>query len=87
MILDGLTGHGVGIEVHEEPIVYNFGEQNAGMNLKEGMVIAIEPMVSMNTHDIKQLADDSFVTADGSNSAQFEHTVLITNSGNEVLTR
>lgn len=87
MILDGLTGHGVGIEVHEEPIVYNFGEQNAGMELREGMVIAIEPMVSMNTHKIKQLPDDSFVTADGSNSAQFEHTVLITRNGNEVLTK
>lgn len=87
MVLDGLTGHGVGFEVHEEPIVYNFGEQNTGMDLREGMVIAIEPMVSMKTHEIKQLADDSFVTADGSNSAQFEHTVLITKSGNEVLTR
>jgi len=87
LILDGLTGHGVGVKVHEEPIVYNFGERNTGMNLKEGMIIAIEPMVSIKTHKIKQLADDSFVTADGSNSAQFEHTVLITSDGNEVLTK
>ena len=85
-IVDGLTGHGVGNEVHEDPIIYNFGEPNTGVELKTGMVIAIEPMVSMKTNEIKQLADDSFVTADNSLSAQFEHTVLITDSGSEILT-
>ena len=50
------------------------------------MVLAIEPMVSMKTSDMKQLSDDSFVTIDGSLSAQFEHTVLVTKSGHEVLT-
>jgi len=85
-IADGLTGHGVGNSVHEDPVIYNFGEPNTGADLVPGMVIAIEPMVSMKVSGVKQLADDSFVTADGSPSAQFEHTVLITDSGNEILT-
>lgn len=86
IIIDGLTGHGVGNEVHEDPIIYNFGEPNTGVELKNGMVIAIEPMVSMKTGEIKQRQDDSFVTADGSMSAQFEHTVLVTKDGYEILT-
>ncbi|KKU11928.1 MAG: Methionine aminopeptidase [Parcubacteria group bacterium GW2011_GWB1_45_7] len=86
-IVDGLTGHGVGEKVHEDPVIYNFGEPNTGMELKPGMVIAIEPMVSMGGKGIKQLADDSFVTSDGSLSAQFEHTVLVTSGGNEILTK
>lgn len=85
-IIDGLTGHGVGEKVHEDPIIYNFGEPNTGMELEPGMVIAIEPMISTGDKEIKQLADDSFVTADGSLSAQFEHTVLVTKNGNEILT-
>jgi len=86
-IIDGLTGHGVGEKVHEDPVIYNFGEPNTGVELTAGMVIAIEPMVSMKTSELKQLADDSFITNDGSLSAQFEHTVLITKNGNEVLTK
>lgn len=86
LIIDGLTGHGVGNEVHEDPIIYNFGEPNTGMEQKAGMVIAIEPMISMETSEIKQRPDDSFVTADGSLSAQFEHTVLVTKDGSEILT-
>lgn len=85
-IVDSLTGHGVGNEVHEDPIIYNFGEPNTGMELKPGMVIAIEPMISMETNEVKQLRDDSFVTADRSLSAQFEHTVLVTKDGSEILT-
>jgi len=86
-IMEGLVGHGVGNEVHEDPAIYNFGEPNTGVNLEEGMVIAIEPMASLKTGEVKQLKDDSFITADNSLSAHFEHTVLITREGNEVLTR
>ncbi len=85
-IVDGLTGHGVGTEIHEDPTVYNFGKPGSGMRLKEGMVLAIEPMTSLTTSKIVQLRDDSYATADGSYSAHFEHTVLITNKGAEVLT-
>ena len=86
-IIEGLTGHGVGLEVHEDPVIYNFGQPNTGMELRPGMVIAIEPMVSMKSEGIKQRNDDSFVTADGSLSAHFEHTILITEDGNETLTK
>lgn len=85
-IVDGLTGHGVGNEIHEDPTVYNFGNPGKGMKLKDGMVLAIEPMTSLTTSKIIQLKDDSFATADGSMSAHFEHTVLVSNGGGEVLT-
>lgn len=85
-ILSGLTGHGVGIEIHEEPIVYNFGDPGKGMRLKEGMVLAIEPMTSPTTSKVVQMPDDSFVTGDKSLSAHFEHTVLVTKRGAEILT-
>ena len=86
-VVEGLSGHGVGNALHEEPSVFNYGTPGEGVPLKPGMVIAIEPMVSLKTSDIDQLDDDSYATADGSNSAHFEHTVLVTESGNEVLTR
>lgn len=86
-VLDGLTGHGVGLEVHEDPIIYNFGERGKGVHLKEGMVLAIEPMTALTTSKAVQVADDSFVTADGSISAHFEHTVLVTKTGAEILTQ
>lgn len=85
-ILEGLTGHGVGLAIHEDPIIYNFGERGSGMKLKEGMVLAIEPMTSVTSGKAIQMADDSFVTADKSISAHFEHTVLVTKNGCEVLT-
>jgi len=85
-ILEGLTGHGVGLEVHENPIIYNFGQSGAGVRLQEGMVLAIEPMTSLTSGKAVQIADDSFVTADGSISAHFEHTVLVTKRGAEILT-
>ncbi|HEY4496799.1 MAG TPA: type I methionyl aminopeptidase [Candidatus Paceibacterota bacterium] len=86
-IIDGLTGHGVGIELHEDPVVYNFGKPGSGMVLKENMVLAIEPMLSSRTGKIIQLHDDSFATADGSMSAHFEHTILVTKRGAEILTK
>lgn len=85
-VIEGLTGHGVGIELHEDPVVYNFGEPGTGMKLKPGMVIAIEPMSSLSTSQIKQLKDDSYATADGSISAHFEHTVLVTEGNAVILT-
>lgn len=85
-VIEDLTGHGVGVEVHEEPPVYNFGRRGEGLVLEEGMVLAIEPMASVGSGKIVQLADDSFATADHGLSAHFEHTVLVTKKGGEILT-
>lgn len=84
-----LVGHGVGRKVHEEPQVPNFwNEHQVDAELVEGMVIAIEPMVATGGWRVKVLPDGwTIVTADGSLSAHFEHTVLITKQGIEVLTR
>ncbi len=85
-IVQGLTGHGIGKELHEDPSVYNYGQKGKGIKLEAGMVLAIEPMVSAGSPQIIQLKDDSYATADGSLSAHFEHTVVITENGPEVLT-
>ncbi len=85
-IVDGLTGHGIGRELHEDPSVFNNGKRGTGIELKEGMVFAIEPMVAAGTHKIVQLPDDSYATYDGSMSAHFEHTVQITKTGPKILT-
>ncbi|MFA6315198.1 MAG: type I methionyl aminopeptidase [Candidatus Paceibacterota bacterium] len=83
-----LSGHGVGYHVHEDPYVPNFGEAGKGSVLKPGMVIAIEPMFNLGTEEI-YLDDDGYTyrTADGKPSAHFEHTVVITKSGAEILTQ
>ncbi len=86
-VVKGLTGHGVGIELHEDPPVFNEGQKNTGLKLKPGMVLAIEPMVSAGDAYITQLSDDSYATRDKSLSAHFEHTVLITEKGQEILTQ
>lgn len=85
-IIEGLTGHGVGNELHEDPIIYNYGKPGSGLVLKEGMVLAIEPMTSSTTTKSIQIGDDSFITSDRSVSAHFEHTVLVTSKGADVLT-
>ncbi len=85
-VIKGLTGHGIGKELHEDPSVYNYGEKGRGMELKTGMVLALEPMLSTGNGEIKQKADDSWVTGDGKDSAHFEHTIAITEKGCEVLT-
>lgn len=83
-----LGGHGVGNSVHEEPYVANVGDKGTGALLIPGMVIAIEPMFTEGTPRVKLLKDGyTFVTKDGSRSAHFEHTVLITEGKPEVLTR
>ncbi|HPW34320.1 MAG TPA: type I methionyl aminopeptidase [Candidatus Paceibacterota bacterium] len=86
-VLRGLTGHGVGYEVHEDPSVLNYGKKGTGVELKEGMVLALEPMFSVSSQDIIQNRDESYSSADGSLTAQFEHTVAITKKGTIVLTR
>lgn len=86
-VVQQLTGHGIGTALHEEPYVFNVGRAGEGDVLQAGMVIAIEPMVAMGKPQVRQLADDSFVTKDGSLAAHFEHTVAITKTGPKVLTR
>lgn len=85
-LADGLTGHGIGRAVHEDPAVFNFGRAGEGDELQEGMVLAIEPMVVTGHGALKQLRDESWATADGSLAAHFEHTVAITRNGPRVLT-
>lgn len=87
-IMEGLCGHGVGYDVHEEPYVPNYGRKGEGEKLVEGMVIAIEPMFGLGTSEIRVKGDGyTYVTADESLSAQFEHTIAITEDGPVVLTK
>jgi methionyl aminopeptidase len=82
-----LSGHGVGYAVHEEPYVPNYDDGTRGVKLEEGLVIAIEPMLNLGTDDCEICADGyTFVTSDEKKSAHFEHTVLITKNGPEILT-
>lgn len=83
-----LVGHGVGYELHEEPFIPNFGFKGDGEKLEEGMVIAIEPMVGEGVGKIIS-GEDGFVykTKDGKRSAHFEHTMVVTKNGCEILTR
>ncbi len=86
-IADGLTGHGIGRALHEEPAVFNFGDRGTGIKLKPGMVIAIEPMVAIGGGEIIQLRDEGYGTADKTWAAHFEHTVAITEKGPIILTK
>jgi len=82
------VGHGIGRQMHEAPQVPNYGRPGRGPRLKAGMVFAIEPMVNAGSERAKVLEDEwTAVTADGALSAHFEHTVLVTDEGPEVLTR
>lgn len=86
-IVRELSGHGVGKKIHEDPYVPNFGKAGKGEKLVPGMVIAIEPMLNIGKSDIITLSDGYTIkTADGSRSAHFEHTVLITEGDAEILT-
>jgi methionyl aminopeptidase len=81
------VGHGVGRKMHEEPQIPNFGAAGQGPKLKVGMTLAIEPMINAGTYEVQMLSDGwTVVTADGQPSAHFEHTVLVTEDGAEILT-
>jgi methionyl aminopeptidase len=87
-VVRAFVGHGIGRHLHEEPQIPNFGEPGRGPQLKTGMVLAIEPMVTMGTWEVKILEDGwTAVTKDGSLAAHFEHTVAVTDHGPDVLTR
>ncbi|MDP2586764.1 MAG: type I methionyl aminopeptidase [Candidatus Komeilibacteria bacterium] len=87
-IVRGLVGHGVGYEVHEEPRIPNFGKPNTGEVLKEGMVIAVEPMITLGDYAFDVLENGwDIVTKDRSLAAHFEHTIAVTKRGCEVLTK
>lgn len=87
-VVRDMVGHGVGVSMHEEPQIPNFGRRGRGEVIKPGMTLAIEPMVNLGGYRTKTLADGwTIVSADGSPAAHFEHTVLTTDKGPEVLTR
>lgn len=87
-VVRSFVGHGIGRKLHEPPQIPNYGPPGKGPRLRPGMVFAIEPMVNAGAGGVRMLADEwTAVTEDGSLSAHFEHTVLITEAGPEVLTR
>jgi methionyl aminopeptidase len=87
-VVQNYCGHGVGRAMHEEPQVPNYGKPGTGPYLREGWVIAIEPMINLGRHETRQLSDGwTVVTVDGRPSAHFEHTIAITETGPEILTR
>ena len=86
-VVKELVGHGVGTSVHEDPDVPNFGKAGSGPRLKEGMVLAVEPMLTLGSPNIVLLDDDwTIETEDFSPSAHFEHTVVVTSDGYKILT-
>lgn len=86
-IVRELAGHGVGKNLHEDPVILNYGAPGRGPILKAGMVLAIEPMLNLGTHRIKFHNDGwTVTTADRLSSAHFEHTILVTEDGYEILT-
>ena len=83
-----LGGHGVGHHVHEDPYVPNYGKKGTGPILKEGMVLALEPMFLLGKEDIRMMPDGyTVVSKDGSVSAHFEHTIVVTKNGALILTQ
>lgn len=87
-VVKELVGHGIGNHLHEEPDVPNYGRKGTGPLLKEGMVIAVEPMLNLGTADIYMLDDDwTIITADDKPSAHYEHTVLVTKDGYTIMTK
>ncbi len=86
-VVRDMVGHGVGVAMHEPPEIPNFGRKGTGEKIKPGMTLAIEPMVNLGGYKTKTLSDGwTVVTSDGSPSAHFEHTVLTTDRGPEILT-
>jgi methionyl aminopeptidase len=86
-VIRDYVGHGIGREMHEEPRIVNFGNKGQGLRIVPGMVFTVEPMVNLGGGDVKVMDDGwTVVTADGSLSAQFEHTVAVYREGIEILT-
>ena len=86
-VVRDFAGHGVGLEFHEAPQVLHYGQPGKGEMLRENMVFTIEPMINMGSYECRILGDGwTAITADGSLSAQWEHTLLVTDSGAEILT-
>lgn len=86
-VVKDFTGHGVGRQLHEDPMIPNYGEAGHGPVLRVGMTLAIEPMVNRGKSGVRILADDwTTVTVDRSDSAHFEHTIVITEDGYKILT-
>lgn len=86
-IVKDLCGHGVGKFLHEDPSIPNFGKKGTGPRLKSGMTLAIEPMVNAGKYEVSTASDGwTIITADGSTSAHFEHTILVNNNSPEILT-
>ena len=82
-----LVGHGIGSHLHEDPEVPNYGKKGTGITLKKGMTIAVEPMLNLGTRKVYLLDDDwTIVTGDNKPSAHFEHTIVVTDDGYEILT-
>lgn len=87
-IVRELSGHGVGVKIHEDPYIPNYGKRGKGQKLIPGMTVAIEPMLNLGGDEIITLSDGwTIKTADGSRSAHFEHTILITEGEPEILTK
>lgn len=86
-VVKDFTGHGIGRNLHEDPAIPNYGEAGHGPILKPGMTLAIEPMVNAGKYSVRILSDDwTTVTVDRSDSAHFEHTIVITENGYRILT-
>lgn len=86
-VVRDLVGHGIGTNLHEDPQIPNFRQKKRGIKLQAGMTLAIEPMINAGTYEVKQLADKwTVVTKDGSLSAHYENTILITTGEPEILT-
>ena len=86
-VVRDLGGHGIGKEIHEDPLIPNYGKRKIGSEIVEGMVFCIEPMVVMGDYQIKKSKDNyGFITADNSFSAHFEHTIAVTKDGAKILT-
>lgn len=86
-IVEALVGHGIGTSLHEDPMIPNYRQKKKGVKLRAGMTLAIEPMINMGKCDVEELDDDwTVVTADGSLSAHYENTVLVTDGEPEILT-
>ncbi len=86
-VVEEYCGHGIGKQMHEDPQINHVGKKGKGAKLQKGMTFTIEPMINQGSRNIKHLSDDwTVVTADGKLSAQWEHTILVTDTGYEILT-